>query len=516
MKVTLISLHAEILSIGIRSLSACLKKAGHEIQLIFLIQDWEGKTGIHRYRSKYSQELLNEVCQVCQDSDLVGVSFLTNYLSNAVAITSRLKEEIDVPIIWGGVHPTIKPEESLNYVDIVCIGEGEEALVELANKMDTGKDYHDTRNFWFRNGRKIIRNELRPLIQDLDSLPFADFELFGHFVHDNNRLVQLTDTTLQKYNVFKRVTDSEGTGYLILTSRGCPYHCTYCCNNFFRKMYPNQRYLRRRSPNNVFEELEEMMRIITDVDFILFADDNFTALSSRQLREFLEKYKARIGLPFSCSVSPATISERKVRYLIEAGVYGMQLGIQTGSDRMLRLYKRDISIKQSEKALEILEKYRPSMSLNKRVNYHFIIDNPYETAKDKIQTLEFLLKIPNRKDALCFSLVLFPGTEIYQQAKDDGIVVDERGQIYEKDYQDHQPTLVKYWLKLYWSNFPAPLLRLLLNRRLFAFLDNGNSKRTSTVVFGLVEYVLRGYYLVGRMKGFLLRYLLSVPNHQKH
>lgn len=515
MKVTLISLHAEILSIGIRSLSACLKKAGHEVKLIFLIQEgWRGRKGADLFRPKYSEEVLSEVCRVCQNSDLVGLSFLTNYFFNAVSLTNRLKEEVGVSIIWGGIHPTVKSEECLDYVDIVCIGEGEEALVELVNKMDAGNDYYDTRNFWFREGKRIIKNDVRPLIQDLDTIPFADSELYGHFVENDGNLVRLDNTILPKFNIFKHAYATEGIAFPIMTSRGCPFHCTYCCNNFLRKMYPAQRYLRRRSPENVLRELDEVTNKNDDIGFIIFADDDFAAQGSQDLRKFLEEYKRKIGLPFSCSVSPATISEEKMRYLIDAGIYGLQMGIQTGSARMQKLYKRNISIQQSEKAVEIVEKFRSKMPLNQRVRYHFILDNPYETTEDKIQTLEFLLKIPNRRDVSCFSLVLFPGTEIYQQAKDDGLITDERGEVYEKDFEDFQPTWVQYWLRLYQSNIPAAVLRLLLNEKLFEFLDNGNSKWTSATVLGLIRRVLIIQGLVGRIKTFLSRSLLPVRKQQ--
>ena len=133
MKVTLISPYLDIKSFGLRTLSACLKKEGHDVQLIFLPRP---------FTERYEDKTLNEVVKISSGAALIGISLMTNFFDNAVQISQILRKSLDIPILWGGIHPTIRPQECLNYADLVCIGEGEEAVTELARKMEGGQGYH--------------------------------------------------------------------------------------------------------------------------------------------------------------------------------------------------------------------------------------------------------------------------------------------------------------------------------------------------------------------------------------
>jgi anaerobic magnesium-protoporphyrin IX monomethyl ester cyclase len=119
MKVTLISVYESIISYGMRSLSAVLKEAGFAAQMIFLPREtegfrWEG------FRQVYPGTVLDQVADVAGDSDLIGITLMTNYFDNAVQITQHLHLSTKAPIIWGGIHPTLRPEECLQYADLVC------------------------------------------------------------------------------------------------------------------------------------------------------------------------------------------------------------------------------------------------------------------------------------------------------------------------------------------------------------------------------------------------------------
>ena len=126
MNIGLISLYPDVISFGIRTLSACLKKEGHDVKIIFLLSEfWD----------KYEDRALGEAVDQLKDADLIGLSVMSNFWDNSVQITERIKKDLDVPILWGGTHPTIRPEECLDLggADIVCIGEGEDTLVELVS-----------------------------------------------------------------------------------------------------------------------------------------------------------------------------------------------------------------------------------------------------------------------------------------------------------------------------------------------------------------------------------------------
>ena len=142
MKISLISIYPDIQSFGIRTVSACLKKEGHDVDLFFLTRE---------FRERYHKKTMDDLVKLTKGSDLIGISLMSNFWDNAVQITTKLKEHYNTPIVWGGTHATVRPDECLDYADMVCIGEGEEALVELTRKMTKGQNYYDTKGMAFNN-----------------------------------------------------------------------------------------------------------------------------------------------------------------------------------------------------------------------------------------------------------------------------------------------------------------------------------------------------------------------------
>ena len=128
---------------------------------------------------RYTDQILDQVTFLCRGSDLVGVTLMTNFFDGAVQVTERIKRDLDVPVIWGGVHPTIRPQESLEYADIVCVGDGEDAVLELMDRMAAGRDWSDIPNLWIKRGDVIVRNPPRPLQSNLDIYPPPDYSLEG-------------------------------------------------------------------------------------------------------------------------------------------------------------------------------------------------------------------------------------------------------------------------------------------------------------------------------------------------
>lgn len=151
MKIILISPYPDITSFGIRTISAYLKQGGHQTKMIFLPDPYGDNIayGIKRY----DERILDCLIPLCEDSDIIGITLMTNFFDGAVQITEKIKRKLVKPVIWGGIHPTVRPEECLKYADIVCIGEGEDAIQELLDNMQTGKPYDDTQNIWFKKRR---------------------------------------------------------------------------------------------------------------------------------------------------------------------------------------------------------------------------------------------------------------------------------------------------------------------------------------------------------------------------
>lgn len=163
MKICLISPYMDITSYGLRSLSSYTKQY-HDVKMIFL------RSGTEAYRYKknfvynFSPEIINSIIRLCKDCDIVGISLMTNHFDKCVQITDEIKKHLSIPVIWGGIHPTIKPEECLEYCDYVSRGESEKSFVEFLNALEKekGQDYKDVNNLAFKNkDGKLVTQLLR-------------------------------------------------------------------------------------------------------------------------------------------------------------------------------------------------------------------------------------------------------------------------------------------------------------------------------------------------------------------
>lgn len=449
-------------------MSSYLKEHGHKTQMIFLPYD----PFMYGYDVKwYEESVLDEVISLCKGTDLIGITLMTNFLDGASQITNKLKSKIDIPIVWGGVHPTVRPEECLEYVDIICIGEGEDAMLELVNKMTNGADYSGTANLWIRSNGRIIKNHLRPLARNLDIYPIPDYSLDDHHIlfdgHIKPLEFELTKIVLGRGLIS---THLKRIAYQTMTGRGCPYTCTYCINNTLKNLYGRGNYFRWRSIDHVMKELLWVKETMPYVGHITLSDDAFFARNSKNLKEFCKEYKEKIDLPFSCYVNPLNVTEEKIEMVIDAGMNDIQMGIESGSKRIQKLFDREkMSNERMIKALRVINKYKDRIP---PPHYDFIGDVPYETDEDKIETLKFISEMPKPFILRQFSLVLFPGTKLYQMAKEDGFINDEKQQVYAKNYRVLQVSYLNLLIYLVRSGyFPSLLLKFLISKPIVKILN---------------------------------------------
>lgn len=470
MKVTLISPYPDITAFGIRTISSYLKKHGHKTQIIF-IPDPYGDNLMYGVQ-RYEDSVLDELISLCKGSDLIGITLMTNFFDSAAQITRKLKSKLNVPVIWGGVHPTIRSEESLEYADIVCIGDGEEAMLELANKMANGDDYLNTANLWIKSNGNTVKNPLRPLTVNLDIYPIPDYNSEDHHLmfdrHIRPITPELTKLFLERGTVS---TYLKKIGYQTMTGRGCPHKCTYCINDTIKNLYEGQGYLRWRSTGHVMDELLWVKEHMPYIGYIWISDDAFFARSLEKIEEFCKNYKEKIGLPFTCLASPLTVTEEKMALLIDAGLIYIQMGVESGSRRIQELFNRkSMSNERMMKAIRIINRYKDRMF---PPSYDFILDVPYETDDDKIESLRFISEIPKPFRLQPFALVLYPGTKLYQMAKTDGLITDEKRQIYTKSYTMREPNYLNLLMTLSkGGRFPSLFLKFLVSGPVVTVLNS--------------------------------------------
>jgi len=379
-------------SFAIEHISSVLKEAGHTTELIFdpgFDDTFFFKSRLFNFLN-VREKLLGQARHF--SPDLLAFSSTTNLYPYVKDMAYFLKKELNIPAIIGGIHANVLPEYVLGEqcFDMLCMGEGEYAMLELADKMEQGKDFSKIKNLWIKRGDKINRNPERPLIQNLDMLPFADKDMF------------------YKKGAFYK-------SFQISSSRGCPYRCTYCVNNFYFNKY-GKGFLRRRGVEGLINELRVHKKKYNP-EFIDFQDDIF-AVSTEWLEEFSHKYRTEIGVKFHVNMHPAMANKRIARLLKEAGCVGVCMGIQSGSESL-----RCNLLKRNETNLQIREAARLFKEAGLNLITEFIFGLPGESPEQAWESVLFNDQIkPYASSAFVF--YPFPGTELADYSKVNGFLGD--------------------------------------------------------------------------------------------
>ncbi len=387
MRVTFV--YPEYEALGIEYVSAALRRAGHETQLVFdprLFRD--SAISIAPLGRLFSRrdEVLERIA--ASRPDLVAFSVLTHNWSWFLDLAGAIRERLGVPILAGGSHPTLAPERVMAeaVVDFACVGEGEDAAVELARALERGTDTTRIPNIWARDARgQVVANAPRALEQDLDAIPFPDKTLF--------RGSPMAPDDL----------------YLAIASRGCAYRCTFCIENRLQALYQNGgRYLRARSVDNLLAELRAA-RAAIPYRAVWFCDEIFT-WNLEWLREFAPRYRDQIGVPFLALVHPNFVNDEIAGLLALAGCAKVDMGVQTLTQELRRGVLR-----RHESNARIADAIRALRSAGVWVDVDNIINLPGETNDDLVRMAEFYNE--HRPDTAKFYwLQIYPGTEMVDKA----------------------------------------------------------------------------------------------------
>lgn len=399
-RVVLVTIYS-VENAGIRYISAALQREGVEVDIVFL-RDW-----VHNRLVMPSEKEFGIMMDILRDKDpdLIGVGFMSSLLPMAKEATRRMQTVFpNIPICWGGIHPTSVPDECIDLVDYLCVGEGEQAILDLCRAIGDGTDDTAIPNIWVNRDGTIYKNPPRPLIQDLDWLPYPDVR------DDNKHYIEKDKVTIEE--PWKR-----GAEYRIYFSRGCPYNCSYCYVSILRDVYDEKgrKFYRARSVEHILGELQLMKQTFPKVARIKVDDDTSFAFGAEWMEEFLERYPKEIGIPFECLLIPPMLREDMLYRLKDAGLIRVQTGIESGSSKESKeIHNRS----PGNTAIMKFAEFNKELQMD--IVYDVIVDNPHATEDMMLETAEFLLELPRPYSIFFYSLNYFPGTALTKQSLANG------------------------------------------------------------------------------------------------
>ncbi|MBI4619759.1 MAG: radical SAM protein [Desulfobacterales bacterium] len=325
--------------------------------------------------------------------DLVGVSSATPNFKGAQKMGLFAKEETNALIIVGGVHASALPEEVLQrspQFDLVVIGEGEETMLELCNTMKEGASgLEDIKGLMLRKDGAFYRTPPRPLIQELDNIPFPARDLIN---------LDIYRPQVHLYRGRKSAT--------MITSRGCPAKCTFCAT----EVTMGTRF-RSHSPEYVVSEIEHLVND-HGVQDIIIVDDTFTINSSRVKKICRLMLEKNLDVGWFCFARVNNVSHELFSLMKEAGCFSVFFGVESGDEQVLKNIKKGATLEQSRNAMRIANQ------LGLKTMAGFMIGNPGDNHHTITKTIDFALEL-NPIIGSFNIMTPFPGTEEYYRNLED-------------------------------------------------------------------------------------------------
>lgn len=427
--------------------AALLKQRGYTVDIFdTTFYETEEKTSdeyridnlqVKPYDVKKHREILKPLATMIPDlrakvesfqPDLIAVSALEDTFRLGVTLLEGIKD-YRIPNVVGGVFPTFAPDKALReqVIDIICLGEGEGALLDLCEAFSKGKDHTQIMNLWVRTpDGEIIRNMLRETI-NLDTLPIPDFSLF-----DPNRFYKPMKGKLMRMGSVE-------------THRGCPYKCAFCNSPGQVQLYKRANageFFRLKKVEHVRRELLNL-RDTFQVEYIHFPADTFLAMPDAYLYEFAEMYQ-EFKLPFWCQTRPETLTPERVRILERMGCRDMSLGIEHGNEQFRKaVVRRDYTNEDLVRYFTYLQ------GTSIRVSVNNIVGMPTETRELTWDTIVMNRRVQHfLYSANAFHFVPYHGTPLRDLALQKGYITDDTQlTCITKDTVLHMPEYTKEQIK---------------------------------------------------------------------
>jgi anaerobic magnesium-protoporphyrin IX monomethyl ester cyclase len=405
-KLLLITL-VDVSAYGARCLSAYIRSRGRVADILLLrLSDTRRSFLSLSPGGKVSSTISDALLQFIREYDYVGISLFSDGYNESVQLTMRIKQVYpDKKVIWGGIHPTLSPEDSLLSADYVCVGEGYYSLSSLLDQLDNSSCVPETLpiGIWGKTDDGIIRNGASQLCLDFDSLPFPNYDEGTVFVRNNdNTFSHLTKSKYREYMDY---------AYYTMMSQGCPNNCAYCCNNALKNLSKQYATIRKKSVDYMIREIKEAQKNYTFYN-VFFMDDSFIMMDDVSFDEFVDRYPKEIGLPMIIiGFIPRLTKAKHVNRLVEAGMIRGRIGVQSGSKKMLDVYHRK---QTNEEIVRTSELFAAQKGKIVPVGCDIILDGYNETTEDTIETARLISKLKHPYLLNLCSLRSYPGTEIRQ------------------------------------------------------------------------------------------------------
>lgn len=456
LKITFIHMGME--NLGIEYLAASLRREGHSVNLLFDPAIFTGRLTIHsEFLGKLFSLRRKIVSNVLKEKpDVAAFSCFTGMFDWAKTIANDIKSEAhSIKIVFGGIHTTLLPERVISEeaIDAIAVGESEYSFSLLLSAWQKSADSIDIPGIWTKSAGDVFRPSEKYFInKDLNTLPFPEKDIF-----------------------YEKV-PSLSENYMIMTTRGCPYSCSYCCN-----MNPDVRktrqHFRRRSVSNAVEELKWAKKRY-DYNIAVFRDDIFT-LEKQWMAEFVDRYSSDVGSPYFCYSHPSLMDVEYADMLAESKCVIVNIGVQSADPEIRKnILNRNYTN----------DDVRRSVSLLKERSIKVAIDHMIGVPNDLIESQKMAVALYNEMRPyriLSFWLTYYPGTEITKIARDNNLISDEDVENIESGKTAHRysggnarGTLIRKFRKI--SNLitlitllPAPVIDFFNNKERYRFIPSG-------------------------------------------
>lgn len=310
--------------------------------------------------------------------DIVAFSVLSDEVEVAHRCAKESKRwKPSVINIFGGKYPTISPEDAIahDFIDFICVSEGLEAFPEWLEALKSGKDLLKIKNIWGKLNNKVVKNPIRPLSKDLDSLPYL---YWGHF---------------DKRDFIKPFNGKAYRGGDYMANWGCVYECSYCINKYLHDLHGRNAFVRRYTPERAVSELKYLKEKY-QLSFFKFHDEDFLLRDAASFEKFAGLYKKELGLPFVIETNPRSVNKINARLLKEMNCVSASLGVESGNE-----YIRKNILKRKESREDVLKAFHTLNDVGIRTVAFLMLGLPFDSREAIFDSIELMrearVRVPN-------------------------------------------------------------------------------------------------------------------------